>query len=539
MQIYDIICIILYMWLFIITKIKMTKTNRRVDIKDAEVIQKYDKLDNTIWMIIDSMWVKQKIIIWWVVNYNSLISNWIKFFTQSIVSHVNFYDEESCCAVWSEDMIWVVYKNYKDENNWKFYYVTKPLDIDRFILYYNFDEANELYTKMRWKWNDNKNEWQIEEKSSDTQKSIKKSKWEIQIENRILEKFIRYCYYKKFIHTEESEDSKHKLRTIIWVDLDNIELEPKRLQKLEKEINEFNAVRNILRLFETKDPKKYIKYYNKYIAYQEYREFLREFIVLGILKKIVYYCYSEYDLKWTLSISISPWDNIWASNKKFFCSEFVADCLLYAGMYPFDIQLSDPESISPWDIMHLRQLFVENDIRLYEIDEDIDHNKIREIEIWEYEKWFIKTYIVEKESEKITFNRQKLIVNIVDMLLQYLAEKIIEKKLKNNKSIPKITRSRKKNIWVWVVSTMMFCVLVLWVFVWSFLGAWGSWESLSWDISWANWSQGAFWVVFSFLKDIILSSFSLALVLIFVVLFLYFWLPFVMKFVNSIVSKNK
>ena len=100
----------------------MAKTKKYFDI--------YDWLNLEEKQFLTNVWNHRKIAVWWVVNYKSMISNWIKFFTQSIFSHINFFDPYSKTAIWAEDLEAVVLRNYQEENYWEFYYISKTIDLD-------------------------------------------------------------------------------------------------------------------------------------------------------------------------------------------------------------------------------------------------------------------------------------------------------------------------------------------------------------------------------------------------------------------------
>ena len=120
---------------------------------------------------------------------------------------------------------------------------------------------------------------------------------------------------------------------------------------------------------------------------------------------------TPYNLSGAILTSTTPWDTMDTRNTSVFCSEFIADALLYAGLYPYDLDTKDPRSITPGDILDSDIFFVKNSRKIYHIDDTKAKNHMTEITD-EFRGELLKNYIIKHEEKKRSFRLQRSIVNL-------------------------------------------------------------------------------------------------------------------------------
>lgn len=249
------------------------------------------------------MYINKEVWIWWVINYWSTSSNVIKFTTQSMFSHVNFWDPTRLRWLGAEDLqriLLVDYKKYETET--PMYYVTKKLDFKYLAKTFNFNCIEKVFFALK----------KISE--DDMSKSIFR---------------LRYSQYLTL-------KDKYDLN---WI-----------FEYLWKNKFSYNKVKTKYKNLD-KLPMKFID----------------EFIVLWIVKHIYRNFWKKYDLWSTLSICFTPWIKTWLEDEQYFCSEFVSENLLFSWIYPFDVKTKDPKSVAPWDILDLSHIYSDKDTTLYYI----------------------------------------------------------------------------------------------------------------------------------------------------------------------------
>ena len=373
---------------------------------DKYIFLTNDKNWSDIVKVIENIWKNEELVIGWLVNFHSKISNSIKFFTQSIFSHVNFvlFKKDNnwkfkLLTVWSEDSKWIVSLQYhkKQKGLDHFYFILKQIDIDLITFLFDFSIAEAIVSK------------------------VYKSK----IINYFSYKFSKYCNFrikmskdlKLARNIEEMTENqindflldKISLKSVIQENISYYN-QKEDLAELVKQINKFIEIKSSLKAskwnisFNTNDKKIYTVYF----------QLLKEFILYWVIEHIISKAGSAYDIKWTLSVWGSSWKKTWMKEDVEFCSEFVADCLFFAWIYPFDINSKSPESISPWDIMDMRLFYKAQETKLL----NIEKWNIKII-LDSKSNWFdsFKDVIINREWSKFYFIRQRIVVFIVEMLI--------------------------------------------------------------------------------------------------------------------------
>lgn len=329
----------------------------------------YKNLEEDKKELLDNIWKTKTISFGWVANYNSNISNGIKFMTQSIFSHINFFDPITKNAIWAEDLIWVILKNYKFEKD-KFYYVSKELDLDRLARIYNFSYVESIYLR-------------IGKFSEDKLWTLKK-------------------YFAKHIEVKNKMESKDSLEEFFEI---SDSFDRQKVLSYEK-IDKFFRLRDNLKKWIVND------YDNSFM--EEYSSYLKEFILIWLIKNILISINKSYDTIWTMSISNSPWDKIDINNKDYFCSEFVSESMLWAGIYPFSIDTKAPMGVTPGDIIDSAILYNKNKTKLYVVD-----NGLKDV-TEEVGNNTIKDYIISQVEATSIFKSWKKYTNLSSKSLLWL-----------------------------------------------------------------------------------------------------------------------
>ena len=285
-------------------------------------------------LLLENIFINKDLEIGGVVDYDSFSSNIIKFSTQSIFSHINFFDSKSMCAIWSENLKWVTAVDYSKNNSNEFYYVTKKISLDYIKEIFNFDYIRKVFLSI----------WKLDESNK----------------NMFQKRYKQYLKLRK-------HNSKYKTFQLLYEN--NFDYD-----KLWISVNKIDNLNT---------------------------KYLDEFLIMWIVKFIHKNLWKNYDLWSTLGIGFTPWINYNSGNNHYFCSEFVAEALLYAGIYPFDIKTKDPNSITPWDLVDLSHIYNDRQTVLYKIDKSWI-NKI--LDFKEKNKEVnIKDFIISREIESLYF----------------------------------------------------------------------------------------------------------------------------------------
>ncbi|MEF2175710.1 MAG: hypothetical protein V3575_04510, partial [Candidatus Absconditabacteria bacterium] len=234
---------------------------------------------------------------------------------------------------------------------------------------------------------------------------VKLGKFESSMKGRLQEKFVKYCYIC-------NNNPNISLKELLEIDYDTIIPDSEFNYQIEKFLAEKTLLKN-MKLTTINDPKRYNTNFNN----------LKNFIILGIIKHILISLNKLYDIKGTLTTSLSPWKSIQLSGNEYFCSEFVSEALLYAGVYPFDIETKDPQSITPGDIMDSNTIFVGNETSFFKFFDKAHNGELVE-EVSPKEFIFFKNYIIENERGNFYFIKKKLFIEIFDNILKLIANSI-------------------------------------------------------------------------------------------------------------------
>jgi len=309
-----IIVVIILVFKFFIFRMHFQKPTLDIIVENLEKI--FSDIDKVYWSkkIVESI-LKWDIYVGWVITFDSFFSNVIKFWTQSLYSHVTFCypDNDGICYVWwAENSKWLTIQKY--DNSEDSLFVIKKLDLDRILDNVDFKQFSIVLDEIYWKnsfsralqrFHIFKNEvkklnkinfYTLLEVEAEIEKQIKQNDLELQIKKE-LSKLKEVLWYEKWIITHKenvfSDDDKFykKLFFCWWV------------------------VKFLL-----------ANYGKKY-------DYLSIFTMYLIKPFIIKY---DYLAKWT---------------KRFFCSEFVSATFLYAGFYPFDFYGKYPDLVVPGDLM--------------------------------------------------------------------------------------------------------------------------------------------------------------------------------------------
>lgn len=451
--------------------------------KNNEIYQNYGKLNPTVKKFLHKIWQEKQINIWWVVNYQSNISNWIKLFSQSIYSHTNFFDWVNKW-IWAEDLKWIQLVDYARFDLWNFYYITKTINFDYLSLIYSFEYITQIFIKL-WKfWSNDK--------------------------DRLKNKFCKYVQLKetKIIYKWNYETD---LEDILSYDIDQIDIK----QKITENIEKFLKIKN--------DIKYWISYEFDRAFYNKYLNYLKEFLLMWIIKFIIQNYGKEYDLQWTLSTLIVPWNMVDLSQKQYFCSEFVSESLIYAWIYPFDINTKDPSSITPWDIMDMTIIFQKDSTKLFEIDDTDKKQKIKLISYWTTD--IIKNYILKHEKNKLYFIKQKMLVWATSNTIGFFTKKVTNQ---NNKKPGNVA-------FKYVFNTILFFVLFTYVIM-IYKTWWNQASIFDWN-SWDN-SNILIWLL-SLITQLLYTGMIIFIKIAFVVLSTYYIIFFIIPYINKFIQQIK
>lgn len=352
-----------------------------------DLIQIYNNISDNERSFLLNMRDCKAVYIGWVINYRSSLSNWIKFFTQSVFSHTNFFSPKDYNTIWAEELESVTLKNYQSWEYWEFYYVSKKLNLDSLALIYSFKYIESVLIKL-WKFDIS-------------------MKWKLQ------EKFAKYCY---IIYNNPNIS----LKELLDVDYSKIYPDKSFYDKIDAFLEDKSLLKN-LKISEIKN----------FDSFNNNLNNLKNFIILWIIKHILMSLNKLYDIKGTLTTSLSPWKSIKLSWKEYFCSEFVSETLLYAWVYPFDIDTKDPQSITPWDIMDSNILFVWNESTFYRFYDKLHEWELVE-EIPSNHFVFFKNYIINKEQWNFYFIKKKLTIEIWDKIMKLIANSIRNSYIEKN-----------------------------------------------------------------------------------------------------------
>lgn len=449
----------------------MTKTN--------EILGKYISMPIEAKKLVFNIWKTKKIHIWWVVNYSSAISNWIKLFSQSIYSHTNFFDGKDI-GIWAEDLEWILFRDYKNKDYWKFYYVSKTLNLDYLSFLFSFDYIESIFVKL----------WKFQKEDN----------------GRFKNKFIEFCAFRDTLRVMEWRDDT-SIENVLNMSYYDFEIP----ENIAKEVDWYIQYKRNLRrwLNDGFEEKLYNKYHN----------YLKEFLVLWFIKFIVEHYGKKYDLNWTLNTILIPWSPVALWQKEYFCSEFVSESFIYAWIYPFDINSKDPSSITPWDIMDMTMIFEKDSMNFYQVD-GTAQEKFKPV--WSLgEAQILKNYIIETEKEKIYFIRQKMWVTATSSLLGTVSD------MSNGIiSDPKTKKKKKYALWV-----QFGILLVLGYIIWMYSDS----INLKTDLAW--WSVAASTSVSSSAVSLFFSeSLLIILKMIFVLLFMYVLIKYIIPYVLKVKS---
>ena len=329
--------------------------------------------------LLKNFFVNNELRVGWVVDYESFSSNVIKFSTQSIFSHINFFDRSSCMALGAEDLRWVVVIDYKKWKNRDFYYFAKKIDFEKITNFFDFDYIMNVFLNI--------------------------GKLNYKQKKNFEEKFYQYVGLRQ-------KYSKEELFELLYP-----------------------------RDFEYQD----FEYPSKWENY-DYKLCLKEFLILGVIKFMKKNLWKDYDLWSTLGIGFTPWktSSFDSQTPYFFCSELVAEALLYAWIYPFDIKTKDPNSITPWDLMDLSHIYKDFEGVLYKIDKNWIHELLNLSENWNYVS--IKDFILARQIQNFRVRFDYVKVSLL-------------------KRIMKKTLSWKSWINIWkYLSAFVFVFFVYWLF---------------------------------------------------------------------------
>lgn len=383
----------------------------------TEILEKYLSMPIEAKKVVYNMRKNKEVYVWWVVNYSSAISNWIKLFTQSIYSHTNFFDGKSL-AIWAEDLEWIFFRDYKNWDYEKFYYVSKKLNLDYMAFIFSFDYIEKIFAKL-WKFGENE-------------------AW------RLKNKFIEYCAFRDNLKLMEWTKD-----TVIENVLNMSSFKYDVPQEISSQIDWYFLHKRAIRKWETTDFSD--------LLYQKYHSYLKEFLIIWIMKFIIQNYGKKYDLKGTLSTVLVPWTavNLW--QKDYFCSEFVSEAFIYAGIYPFDINTKDPQSITPWDVMDMTLIFEKDNMDFYQVD-NTKPQWDRFKKIWDYkQEQILKNYIIENEKQKMYFIRQKMWVSATSSILWTVSD------LSNTKTSTQVKNQEKKR--KLALSAQFLILIVLWYLI--------------------------------------------------------------------------
>ena len=278
----------------------------------------FEDIDKVYWgkKIIESI-LQWNIYVWWVITFDNFFSNVIKFWTQSLYSHVTFcYPEENgaCYVWWAENSKWLtIQKYYNDEDS---LFIIKKLDLDRILDNVDFNQFSVVLDSIYWRNSFSRalQRYEIfkkEVKKLDKINFFKLLQVEAEIEKQMEEKRI----------VKEIDDKLLKLKEILGCEKDFVN--KNTILKYEKNEDKFYK-----RLFFSWGIVKFLlaNYGKKY-------DYLSIFTMYLLKPFLVNY---DYLTKWT---------------RKFFCSEFVSATFLYAGFYPFDFYGKYPDLVVPGDLM--------------------------------------------------------------------------------------------------------------------------------------------------------------------------------------------
>ncbi len=100
-------------------------------------------------LILWNIYLHNNLVIGGVIDYSDFGANIIKFSTQSLFSHINFFDEYSNFAIWADKKKWVSIMNYFDNNDTKgFYYFTKKINLDYLCNIFSFEYIENVFLSL-------------------------------------------------------------------------------------------------------------------------------------------------------------------------------------------------------------------------------------------------------------------------------------------------------------------------------------------------------------------------------------------------------
>lgn len=320
-----------------------------------------------------------------MVCFESNVSNGIKFFTQSLFSHTNFFFSREGLTIGAEDLRSIVCLDYRNKRDENFYYVAKRLDLDYLARVFSFEYAGRIYRKIG--------------KTSEDRGSF-----------LLRDKFVEYVLFRESLGADVIPPL-----AVLLGKAERGYPESER-DEVRERIDRFMEAKRESRPSKTIVP----GYQGAYLAY------LREFLLLGILRRCVKSYGRTYDLEGTLSTAITPWNEPGLDSREYFCSEFVVESLLYAGFYPFDIDTKTPESVSPGDIMDMSVLFGPR--RSANGSYDTDSTRLYRLS---KERGFepvmlsgddtIKSHILRAERRNMYFQKQQMAVNAYRSIMKLVA----------------------------------------------------------------------------------------------------------------------
>ena len=276
----------------------------------------FSDIDKIYWgkKIIESI-LSWDVYVWGVITFDNFFSNAIKFWTQSLYSHVTFCypDKDGTCYVWwaENSKGLTIQKYYNDEDS---VFVIKKLDLDRIFKNVNFDKFSIILDSV---YGENSFSRALQRYDIFKQKVAKLDRINLytllEVEAEI-EKEINEVYIKKKI-----QNDLRKLQEVLWFNFD-----------VKEKLNKDDANDDVFfrKLFFSWWMVKFLlaNYGKKY----DYVSIFTMYLVKPFLKN-----YNYVD-KWT---------------RRFFCSEFVSATFLYAGFYPFDLYGKYPDLVVPGDLM--------------------------------------------------------------------------------------------------------------------------------------------------------------------------------------------